>query len=58
MNLGELSKNRCIICGKGVQAINGLLMHIEFDDTHAPKLDPRLKVTRRLVGDPRRTRPL
>lgn len=41
MNLGELSKDRCVICGKAVRVINGMFVfHQEFDASHQVVLPP------------------
>lgn len=40
MNLGELSKDRCIICGKAIGIVNGFAMHFELDASHQVVLPP------------------
>ncbi|MCL4295664.1 MAG: hypothetical protein KJ077_08050 [Anaerolineae bacterium] len=41
MNLGELSKDRCIVCGKAVRVINGMFVfHQEVDASHQVALPP------------------
>lgn len=37
MNLGDLSDDFCLVCGKGVKKINGYWMHLELDSSHYPQ---------------------
>jgi hypothetical protein len=38
MELGKLSNEFCITCGKGVRFVNGFLMHIDYDSSHDPEM--------------------
>lgn len=38
MELGKLSDDFCIVCGKAVRKINGFWMHVDPDSDHPPKL--------------------